>query len=254
MEFDLTKHLQNICADAPFTVGLAANVLDQQIRINDQATLPAASLIKLGIAAYGHTLWEQHAGILLEDIDVTASHMVGGDGVIHLLMPKTYCVQDLLTLMLSLSDNTATNMLIHRFGMTQINDWLQAHFSGAQLQRDLMSPNDQGDNFITPDATLQLLQFVLAVDDPYWQVIRRALRHQTNQKKLTYPIATGEFDGAFMDKTGELDGLEHDAARLIIGDQYADCVLMTQFKPGQRHAALALQEQVGRLVCQRLND
>jgi len=253
MELDLAKHLLKICSDAQFTVGVAADVSGKQIYINDRASLPSASLIKLGIAAYGHTLWEQKASILLEEVDVTASHMVGGDGVIHLLMPKTYRIQDLLTLMLSLSDNTATNMLIKRFGMTNINDWLQVHFPGAVLQRELMATKADGDNLITADAAIKLLKFVLAVDDPYWQVIRRALRHQADQTKLTYPIATGEFDGSFMDKTGGLEGIEHDAARLIIGDQYADCVVLTQFRPGQRHAALLMQQQIGRVLCQHLS-
>lgn len=254
MTSDLRTQLTQLCADAPFATGLALEVQGEQILLSAEQPFPAASIIKLGIAAYGHELWMRQEEALFAAVDASADEIVGGAGLIRLLTPKSYTVADLLTLMITVSDNTATNLFIARWGMTTMNDWLQVHYPGAQLQRRLMASRPAGENLISATAALRLLQDCLAGDDAYWLVVQRALRHQTSQLKLTFSLASGQFAGEWANKTGELSDVEHDAARLIVNGQHADCVLLTQFGPSQRGLALALQQEVGRRICLALND
>jgi beta-lactamase class A len=251
---NLRTQLTALCTAAPFATGLAVDVGGEQFALNADYQFSAASIIKLGIAAYGHDLWTAHQESLTALVEATSTDIVGGAGLIRLLTPKRYPVADLLTLMITVSDNTATNLLIDRWGMTAINDWLQAHYLGAQLERRLMAPNPAGENLVSATAALHLLQDCLNADDAYWQVVQRALRHQTSQLKLTLPLASGEFAGTWANKTGELADVEHDAARLMVNGQHADCVLLTQFAVGQRGLAMRLQRQIGECLCQYLNQ
>lgn len=251
---DLAGKLTRVCVAAPFRVALAMSDGEQNVRVAADEQFPAASIIKLGVATYGHALWQSNASLLDAQLFADADKMVGGAGLVRFMTPKTYSVRDLLTMMLTLSDNTATNMLIDYFSLNAMNDWLMQNYPGVQLRRKLMSRATNGDNLVSASAALQLLQDCLSDNDAYWQVVQQALRHQTSQLKLTFPLASGEFCGRFANKTGELANVEHDAARLMMADRYTDCVLLTQFSAGQKNAAIMLQEQVGRLLCQELSQ
>ena len=89
-------------------------------------TLRAASLIKLPVllcalteVAKGKLSLEQRFSLKLED-------QVGGSGVLWRLQPGLEpTLHDLLTLMIIVSDNTATNLLIECVGVQAINTYLQ---------------------------------------------------------------------------------------------------------------------------------
>ncbi|MDZ7706204.1 MAG: serine hydrolase [Trueperaceae bacterium] len=101
---------------------------DMQYHHRSETTMPAASLIKLPILCAA--LAEVEAGRLsLEQrVRVTADDTVGGSGVLHALHPGVeLSLYDLLTLMIVVSDNTATNMVIDLVGQDAINDWCEAH-------------------------------------------------------------------------------------------------------------------------------
>ena len=86
--------------------------------------MSAASLIKLPILV--ETL-EQVAGGRLElskRYTLEAGEQVSGSGVLHTLEPGlSLTLRDLLTLMIIVSDNTATNMLIDITGRERVNDF-----------------------------------------------------------------------------------------------------------------------------------
>ena len=90
--------------------------------LNADKTLPAASLIKLPILV--EALAQVEAGrVGLEDrISLKPEHMVGGNGVLRWLRPGLNpSFEDLLTLMIIVSDNTATNMVIDLVGLDAVN-------------------------------------------------------------------------------------------------------------------------------------
>ena len=111
-------------------VGLAAKNLDtgEEIVLNADTRFPTASTIKTAVmleawhqASQGKLAMEDR--LVLRDAD-----KVGGSGVLNgmsdgLALP----IRDVLHLMMVLSDNTATNLLVNRLGTKQINDRLLAY-------------------------------------------------------------------------------------------------------------------------------
>lgn len=95
------------------------------VRLNPERIFPAASTIKLPLLVYA--LEEVEAGRLGIDEPFTlrAEDRVGGSGVLHELSPGLRLpLRDLLTLMIVVSDNTATNLVIDRLGSDDFNVWL----------------------------------------------------------------------------------------------------------------------------------
>ncbi|MGI4854550.1 MAG: serine hydrolase, partial [Janthinobacterium lividum] len=62
-----------------------------------------------------------------EPIKLRAGEAVGGSGVLHFLdAPVTLTLKDVVTMMVTVSDNTATNLMIDRFTTMQVNDDMAA--------------------------------------------------------------------------------------------------------------------------------
>jgi beta-lactamase class A len=100
----------------------------QTIAINADARFPTASTIKTAVMLEA---WHQAAdGLLPLDtvIPLRADHKVGGSGVLRGLHDGlALTVADLIHLMIVLSDNTATNMLIERIGTAKVDARLEAY-------------------------------------------------------------------------------------------------------------------------------
>lgn len=90
--------------------------------LNADAAAPTASTIKLTILYEALVEIDQGKARLDEPIQLAKDNQVEGSGVLGLLdAPKTLTLKDALTLMIALSDNTATNLVIDRFGLKAIN-------------------------------------------------------------------------------------------------------------------------------------
>ena len=90
--------------------------------IDADALVPAASTIKLAILH--HALTAIHAGSarLDETLTLTPENQVEGSGVLLFFdTPLTLTLKDALTMMIVVSDNSATNLVIDRFGIEAIN-------------------------------------------------------------------------------------------------------------------------------------
>ena len=111
-------------------VGLFATNLatGAEIGHNPDARFPTASTIKTGVMLEA---WHQAAeGKLAMDTTLTLreADKVGGSGILNGLSEGlTLRVADLIHLMIVLSDNTATNLLVNRLGTKHINDRLLAY-------------------------------------------------------------------------------------------------------------------------------
>ena len=106
---------------------------------------PAASLIKLPILLTVLESVAQGKLDLSERISLKTADQVGGSGVLHTLQAGLEpTLHDLLTLMIIVSDNTATNMLIERIGAARVNTFCQQHgFSGTALVGKLQLPETE---------------------------------------------------------------------------------------------------------------
>lgn len=131
MAFDLSADLRSRGYGGEVSVLLTDLAGWELYALNPAQVFPAASTIKLPLLLLA--LEEAQAGRLdlRERVTLRAEDRVPGAGVLHELgagLPLTW--EDLLTLMIIVSDNTATNLVIARLGLERVNGWL----SGRGLQ------------------------------------------------------------------------------------------------------------------------
>ncbi|MCL4543914.1 MAG: class A beta-lactamase-related serine hydrolase [Chloroflexi bacterium] len=104
----------------------APSCFSEPLTMNSDDPFYAASIIKLPIMLAAFELG--HRGFLNFDerLTLSTSDIVGGSGALQLLTSGiSLSIWDLLRFMICVSDNTATNMLINRLGMEQINAILE---------------------------------------------------------------------------------------------------------------------------------
>lgn len=131
-------------------------------RANAEEVFPAASVIKVPIAV--EAMRQVEAGLI--DLDslyaVHESRKAGGSGVLrpmHAGLAVTF--RDLLTLMIIVSDNTATNMIIDLVSVDAVNGTAEhLGLTGTLLRRKLMG----GAFYARPDYRLEIDNTITAQD------------------------------------------------------------------------------------------
>jgi beta-lactamase class A len=99
----------------------------QTASLQPDELVQTASVIKLGILLDAAEQIRAGKASLDERLVLEKSNQVGGSGVLGILdTPLNLTLRDVLTLMVVLSDNTATNVAIDRLGLTHIDDTLKA--------------------------------------------------------------------------------------------------------------------------------
>lgn len=121
---DLDRKIQAIVSSFPGELGLAARHLatGETIALHADRRFPTASLIKVAVML--EVFHQMQEGRLDRStaIELTDEVKVGGSGILrHLRAGLRLPVTDLVTLMIALSDNTATNLLVGLVGTANID-------------------------------------------------------------------------------------------------------------------------------------
>jgi beta-lactamase class A len=184
---------------------------------NEHVRLPSASLIKLPILA---CFWETvETGHLDPDERPTLSAealRVEGTGVLKALGPGLQPTwSDLATLMITVSDNVATNLLIDRLGMDTIQAWIdKAGLAATRIERRMMdsAAMSAGRGNWTSAADMDaLLSAVVAgtcVSGEASRRMRQVLEAQQIQDRLPRRLGDGV---RVANKTGNFANVIHDA-------------------------------------------
>ncbi len=138
----LERRLQSIARDLDGVLGYA--VLDAVSGETILARLPSegfptASTIKLAILYEMFKQADEGRLSLDEPILLDRAQVVGGSGVLQHLTRPTLSLRDHAALMIIVSDNSATNILIDAVGTSAINDRMKAlGLADLQLRRKMM--------------------------------------------------------------------------------------------------------------------
>lgn len=128
-------------------VGLVICTLEGEmlISLNAERMFPAASTIKVPLLLLALEKVQAGELDLTERFTMKAGDRVGGSGVLHELGAGLQpSLEDLLTLMIIVSDNTATNLVIDRLGVEVVNAWLSERgCSQTRLVGKLQLPPDK---------------------------------------------------------------------------------------------------------------
>jgi beta-lactamase class A len=140
----LLKQLQPIVAAHHGKVALYAVQLNtgKSVGINETEPVQTASDIKLAILY--EAMVEVRAGKASWDEKITLKpgEAVGGSGMLHFFdPPMTLTLKDVLTMMVIVSDNTATNLAIDRFGVDAVNARIESlGLKNTHLYKKVMKP------------------------------------------------------------------------------------------------------------------
>lgn len=159
------RQLDSVVAAGPGVVGVAVEDLStgERFAVNDSLLFPQASAIKVAILL--ELLRQADAGTvpLSERIELRAAQQVGGTGVLRLFSggASALSLHDLAVLMVVLSDNTATNLLIERVGMANVNRTLSGlGLAEVRLRRLMIRPAESArgnENVASPRAAARLM-------------------------------------------------------------------------------------------------
>lgn len=206
-----------------------------EIAEHAEAQHPAASIIKLPILTTVLDLVRSDRIGLSDRAVLRPAHRVGGAGALQHLDVGSVTVQQALTLMITISDNVATNVLIDHVGMDEIRQtWADPRYAGFQLGRFLgheaTGPAD--DNLASAAAAVRLLTELddgARVGDGAACLGLALLAQQQVRDRI--PSYLPE-DVACFNKTGELAGVRHDVALLRRQDRTVAVAMLASGVPG----------------------
>lgn len=197
--------------------------------LQDDKKMRSASMIKVFILA--DAMEQVKAGQLSLSDKIVLRHedKVGGSGILSGYPDGTsLSLEKLLTLMITESDNTATNLVIQRLGIDSINQYMQAHgYVNSSLQRKMMDADAvrAGRENYTSAKDLGIffsrLYHSSCVGGSQDEKMREILFGQTDTE--CFPQALPNVKIAH--KTGELDRLYSDGG-IIYGAAGEDMVLV----------------------------
>jgi beta-lactamase class A len=182
---------------------------------NQEERTPSASLIKLLIMA--EIIHQEKEGKLdlRQRISVKTEDKVAFSVLTMLETGNSYSLNDILTLMIVQSDNTAANILIDMAGMAEINKFcIDLNLKETMLQRKMMDLNARKagrENFTTASDMALFLgrlyrgQFLDTASSTYMIDIMKNQLDNT-MMRLYIPDET-----VIAHKTGELDSIAHEA-------------------------------------------
>ncbi|MDX2042535.1 MAG: serine hydrolase [Acidobacteriota bacterium] len=161
----LKTEIEKVAAGFDGVMGVAIRDLTsgQEILVNANLTFPTGSSIKIPVLIELHKQATAGKYKLTDQRWLERADKVGGSGVINNFGDHTsqLSLNDLAVLMIVLSDNTATNMLIDQTGMANVNATLdQLGLKAIRLQRKMIdvAASARGDeNIATPYAAMDLM-------------------------------------------------------------------------------------------------
>lgn len=169
LESKLMEKLRQI--DQKFDGVMGVAVIDltsgRTLTLNGDLVTAQASLIKVPVLAAAFQKIESGALSLDQKVELTEKDKAGGSGTLDARLgtqPVALAVEELLTLMIRDSDNTATNKVIALVGMDNVNQLMaQLGLRATRLRRVMMdgaAAKRNEENTSTPMEMARLFEFI----------------------------------------------------------------------------------------------
>jgi beta-lactamase class A len=239
---EIDQHLDGV-------MGVAIDDLatGDQFFLHENEVFAQASSIKIAVLAELYRQAQQGKLKLTDLYTVQASDLVADSNIMGGLTPGVTRVtlRDLATMMIAVSDNSATNVLIDRIGMENVNAMLDSlGLSHTRLRRKMMDLDaaKQGrENISTPREMMTLLA----------ALYRGKVLSKDMESDFFTMLGTGKdswiprdlpADLKIADKPGELEAVRNDSGVVFVeGRPYVICV-MTAFLRNERDGEQAISK------------
>lgn len=186
------------------------------ISIDSDIKVPAASIVKIPIMAAVFEAQEKGRLSLSDKIKLQQKDKTGGSGSLkNQRAGKEFSMQELIILMMSISDNTATNILINLLGIDSLNQWFQDNglkdTSLSRLMMDMASRDKGIENYTTAhDIALILDRFYKGkfISSKVSSDCMEIMKGQKTKNRIPAKLPA---DTKILHKTGLERGICHDA-------------------------------------------
>jgi beta-lactamase class A len=226
----LKENIEEILKNVPGNIGLYYKNLNTgaTIEINEEESYLAASIIKLPILI--ETLNQIKDGVIRDDMMITLREedkvpSCGALNYLHNGIEVT--IKDLYTLMIVLSDNTATNILINKLGIENINKTMNSlGLKNTRVNRllyDEMEQKKGKENYFSPKEMGLLLEQIYngeLIHEKISEEIQRIMKLQLMDSKIPYLLPE---DTVVAHKTGEATGITHDVGIIYSKNPFILC-------------------------------
>jgi beta-lactamase class A len=143
-------------------------------------------------------------------------------------------LRDLATMMVAVSDNSATNVLIDRVGMDNVNAFLSKQgLRDTRLRRkmmDLKAAGEGRENVSTPSEMLDLLQALYRGEILDQEMTADFFKVLSTHKESFIPRHLPD-DLKIANKPGELEGVRNDSGVIFLNKRpYILCVMTTYLR------------------------
>jgi len=232
----MTAEIEKVAADFDGVMGVAIKDLTtgEEILLNDQLTFPTGSSIKIPVLIELHKQAAAGKYKLSDQRWLERQDKVGGSGVIANFGDHTsqLSLTDLAVLMIVLSDNTATNMLIDQTGMANVNKTLdELGLKGVRLRRKMMdqAASARGDESVaTPREAMPLMEKIFRGEAVSRAVSDDVLKFLKLRKSSPIPrMIPGNIQIA--NKPGGIEGVACDWAIVYVPNRPFAISVMTNY-------------------------
>jgi beta-lactamase class A len=204
--------------------------------LHENDVYPQASSIKICVLAELYRQAQQGKLKLTDMYTVNAADLVQDSDIMGGLTPGVtqITLRDLATMMVAVSDNSATNVLIDRVGMDNVNAFLSSQgLRDTRLRRkmmDLKAAGEGRENISTPNEMAKLLQALYQgkilnneMTDDFFKVLAT---HKDSWIPRNLPD-----DLKIADKPGALEGVRNDSGVIFVDKRpYILCVMTTYLR------------------------
>lgn len=245
----LDASIRDVDAHLDGVMGVAIEDLttDDQYLLHENEVFAQASSIKITVLANLY-LQAQQGKLKLSDLyTVQSSDLVPDSDIMGGLTPGVTRVtlRDLATMMVAVSDNSATNVLIDRVGMDNVNAMLDSlgleHTRLRRKMMDLEAAKRGRENISTPREMMRLLE----------AIYRGKVLNKESTADFFKLLSSGKdswiprdlpADVKIANKPGSLEGVRNDSGIVFVeGRPYVICV-MTAYLANERDGEAAISK------------
>lgn len=251
----LSGRVGAIAASLPGVLGVYARTLAEGpplIAYRASERFPTASIVKVLIMTTAYALDEAQPGVLDDRIVFHSDDLIGGsDFMAGAKDGRSFTVRELIVPMITVSDNTAANLLIAHLGIEAINETgARAGMTRTRLARrflDYTAIAHHNDNLSTPADMGRLLYLIehgaregvrTIVSSRHCVAMLDVMLRQTDRDAIPAALPPHV---AVANKTGEIDGTRNDVAVVApFGDSPLILAVMTKdaYDYGASYAAI----------------
>ena len=220
--------------DGMLGVAIVDLTTGQSYFLHADEVLPTASSIKIAILAELYRQAQQGKIKLADLYTLESSDLVGGSGIANALTPGVtrLTIRDVAALMISVSDNSATNIIIDHIGMENVNALLDSlgltHTRLRRKMMDVKAAAEGRENIATPREMAALLEDLYRGKVLNKQMTADFFDLLSVHKESYIPRELPE-DLRVANKPGELEGVRNDSGIVFTGNRPFAISVMTTY-------------------------